>query len=158
MQFPISVIVLILNSSIALKLALLIRFLDSRNNSILCLGMNILRGYRFIFILILQHAIIINAEIISLTLGATAVAGIGAFFGGYKYAKCKFYECCDDAWIPGGVARSRVKMFEPFLTIILELQNEVKSRLYGQHLAEDVVIRAVNAHITKKFVFIFFKK
>ncbi|KAH7696487.1 Torsin family protein [Aphelenchoides avenae] len=85
--------------------------------------------------LILAHVPTVPAEIISLAVGGSAVAALGAFFGGYTYTKCHFYECCNDRWIQDNITAN--------------LRHEVKTKLFGQHLAEEVVLKAVRAHINK---------
>lgn len=83
-----------------------------------------------------------DAELVSLTIGAGAISALGMFisdFGGlYSKAKCKFYECCKEPWIRVNTAKS-VSGFEL----------DVEERLYGQHIAQKTVITAVRAHISK---------
>uniref|UniRef100_A0A915DSY8 Torsin n=1 Tax=Ditylenchus dipsaci TaxID=166011 RepID=A0A915DSY8_9BILA len=91
-----------------------------------------------LLILVNQQLLTADAELISLTTGAIGAGAVGAFsaiFGTYSYIKCKFNECCDDNWIPGNVAH--------------KLQQEVDEKLYGQHIAQETVIRAVRAHVSK---------
>uniref|UniRef100_A0A183CH83 FERM domain-containing protein n=1 Tax=Globodera pallida TaxID=36090 RepID=A0A183CH83_GLOPA len=60
---------------------------------------------------------------------------IGDFGGLYTLTKCKFYECCDRPWINRDVA--------------LRLEPDVEERLYGQHIAQNTVIKALKAHLAK---------
>lgn len=57
--------------------------------------------------LIFAHVPTISAELISLAVGGSAVAALGAFFGGYTYTKCHFYECCNDRWIQDNITASK---------------------------------------------------
>lgn len=48
-----------------------------------------------------------------LSISATIAAGSGILFG-YQYAVCKFYECCDDAYIPQNI-NGRYTNHSPFI-------------------------------------------
>lgn len=89
----------------------------------------------WIFFFLTQVFFASRAEIVTLTTGAIAAGALGSFFSIYAYMKCNYFECCDNKWIT--------------TNIVEVLQNEVKSKLYGQHIAEEIVIRAVNAHVRK---------
>src|SRR6185369_9676830 len=97
------------------------------------------------------HFHLAGTEIISLTTGAASVAILGAGLGAYKYLKCKLYECCDVPWIrqrttPPLSEYTVAFQFSTYLsTIILVLQREVNERLYGQHIAQETVLKAIRA-------------
>ncbi|KAK0092966.1 hypothetical protein PV326_000208, partial [Microctonus aethiopoides] len=65
-----------------------------------------------------------------LSITASIAAGSGILFG-YKYAVCKFYECCDDAYIPQNIN---------------ELEKRLENNLYGQNIAIHSIISALRAH------------
>ncbi|KAL3090901.1 hypothetical protein niasHS_007276 [Heterodera schachtii] len=79
------------------------------------------------------------SELVSLTVGVSAFSALGLFigdFGGlYTLTKCKFYECCDAPWINRDIA--------------MRLEPDVDERLYGQHIAQNTVVRALKAHLAK---------
>ncbi|GLV31594.1 torsin [Carabus blaptoides fortunei] len=52
-----------------------------------------------------------------------------------RYTYCRVAECCNDDWIPGNINALKHKLHE---------------KLYGQHLAEQVVVNALSAHFTEK--------
>ncbi|KAJ8678560.1 hypothetical protein QAD02_014347 [Eretmocerus hayati] len=57
---------------------------------------------------------------------AVGVAVIGYF------NRCKFYECCNDEMIPRNTAR---------------LKQDLQSKLYGQHIAQEIVLSAIHSHV-----------
>ncbi len=61
----------------------------------------------------------------------TAVAG-SAFFAGYDVLKCRFYECCDQRWV------------KPNIT---GLTAALQSKLHGQHLVVNTVVKSVKGHM-----------
>uniref|UniRef100_A0A914L921 Torsin n=2 Tax=Meloidogyne TaxID=189290 RepID=A0A914L921_MELIC len=93
-----------------------------------------------ILFLYTAQLIFVFGEVVTLAVGAGAVSALGMFIGDfagiYSFAKCKFFECCNSPWINKDVAR--------------RLQEEVEERLYGQHIAQKIVINAVRAHISKQ--------
>ncbi|KAL7079747.1 hypothetical protein ACQ4LE_001157 [Meloidogyne hapla] len=98
------------------------------------------KTFMFISFLYFAQLFLVCGEIVSLAVGAGAMSAVGMFIGDfagiYSYAKCKFFECCKSPWINTDVAH--------------RLEEDVEERLYGQHIAQKIVINAVRAHITKK--------
>lgn len=73
-----------------------------------------------------------------LDFGASVGAGLGAVAGiyaGYEYVKCKYKECCSQEWITLNIKG---------------VSEDFSQNLYGQHLAEDIVVRALRAHFRSK--------
>uniref|UniRef100_A0A914GWE8 Torsin-1A C-terminal domain-containing protein n=1 Tax=Globodera rostochiensis TaxID=31243 RepID=A0A914GWE8_GLORO len=107
-----------------------------------------MRGIRFLLLSLLFYSpyffISCGAELVSLTVGVSAFSALGLFigdFGGlYTLTKCKFYECCDRPWINRDVA--------------LRLEPDVEERLYGQHIAQNTVIKALKAHLAKSLGYV----
>ena len=54
-----------------------------------------------------------------------------ALYRGVKDLACQRLECCNQDWRPGNFSR---------------LEADLKSHLVGQHLAQDLVVRAVRGH------------
>lgn len=75
------------------------------------------------------------SEPISLLIGGAAVVAIPLFYGTFRYTKCKVYECCTDDWLKLNTAG---------------LQQTMRKRLYGQHLAQGTVVAAIDAHWNNK--------
>ncbi len=42
-------------------------------------------------------------ELISTSVGVASAVVVSSFFAGYEYFKCKWYECCDNEWIPADI-------------------------------------------------------
>jgi len=102
------------------------------------------------------HFPLAGSEIISLTTGAASAALFGAGLGAYKYLKCKFYECCDVPWIRQRttplLSKCVLSLNSSIQSIYLSssvLQSEVNERLYGQHIAQEIVLKAIRAHMAK---------
>ncbi|XP_043281360.1 torsin-1A-like [Venturia canescens] len=57
--------------------------------------------------------------------------GVGFLYGYRNFIKCKFVECCIDDHIPINVT---------------ELQRQLASRLYGQHIVQETVVRALRGY------------
>ncbi|VDM48600.1 unnamed protein product [Toxocara canis] len=76
-----------------------------------------------------------SAEPISLVVGGGAVAALSFFYGTYQYTKCKFFECCTEEWVNMDTAG---------------LQKTMRLRLYGQHLAQETAVPAIEAHFKNK--------
>ncbi|XP_014227845.1 torsin-1A-like [Trichogramma pretiosum] len=85
------------------------------------------KNYFFILVTILfslvklNHAIILEGALIG------GLVSFGAYFG-----RCKFYECCDDEYIP----RQTFK-----------LKQDLNEKLYGQQIAVDLVFSAIHSHV-----------
>ncbi|XP_008547317.1 torsin-like protein [Microplitis demolitor] len=63
--------------------------------------------------------------------GALIATGAGLYFG-YNKVKCSYYECCNDHYIHYDLTR---------------LDDALEKNLYGQHIAHDVVVSALRAHV-----------
>ncbi|XP_057337618.1 torsin-1A-like [Microplitis mediator] len=63
--------------------------------------------------------------------GALIATGAGLYFGDNK-VKCSDYECCNDHYIDYDLTR---------------LDDALEKNLYGQHIAYDVVVSALRAHV-----------
>jgi hypothetical protein len=101
---------------------------------------------RHIVILFGLVLFIVNTIAEPFTLGVTIASSlaIGAFYGGYNYAKCQLYECCNDRWIVRNFTGISVIIVK--ITVIVGLRSALNSRLYGQHLALQTVVSALRAH------------
>ncbi|KAI6196324.1 putative RNA 3'-terminal phosphate cyclase-like protein [Aphelenchoides besseyi] len=71
-----------------------------------------------------------------LSTGAALISAAGGIIGGYRYVKCKFVECCDDTWI--------------YTNASSNLHQLLDDKLYGQHLAKDIITRSIAAHMQNK--------
>ncbi|KAI6220394.1 Torsin [Aphelenchoides fujianensis] len=78
----------------------------------------------------------VRSELISLTTGAVVAGAAGGILGGYHFVKCKFMECCDAPWIYANTSSN--------------LHGLLEDKLYGQHLAKDLILRSVRAHMQNK--------
>ncbi|KAI1715245.1 torsin domain-containing protein [Ditylenchus destructor] len=76
---------------------------------------------------------IVVAEPVSKVSGAAK--GLSLLWFPYTKVKCMFTECCDESWIHGNIAH--------------KIQREVDDKLYGQHIAQEYVIRGIRAHVSK---------
>ncbi|CAD6222204.1 GSCOCG00000814001-RA-CDS [Cotesia congregata] len=76
----------------------------------------------------------VNCFIDPITGGAIA-AGFGLFLG-FNKIKCSFSECCDKEYIPHDIGR---------------LNEQLEEKLFGQHIAHDVVTSALRAHIRSEY-------
>lgn len=84
---------------------------------------------------IMRLQVMVTAEPISLIAGGAAVGAISLFFGTFQYTKCYFYECCSDNW----AHFNKTGFVE-----------SMRNRLYGQHLAQETVVAALEAHWNNK--------
>lgn len=86
--------------------------------------------------------------------------GIGVLAAGYRKYVCKFSECCNNEHVPINVtgaystqfrsiaptyfqAETTVRLLECFIS---EFQRQLASRLYGQHIAHETVVRAIRGY------------
>lgn len=90
---------------------------------------------RVLLLLVVYVAQVISLEPISLSVMGGAAAVGSLFAGGYKYIKCSAIECCDSYWITKNITR---------------IEEEVRRKLYGQHIAEDSILSQISDHITRK--------
>lgn len=70
---------------------------------------------------------------VSLGVSALGVAG-AALYAGFETLRCSFYECC----------APRAKWIKPNMTA---LDHAITSRVHGQHLVRDVVLKALTSHL-----------
>ncbi|CAD5210402.1 unnamed protein product [Bursaphelenchus xylophilus] len=75
----------------------------------------------------------VSADVISLGVGTAVAGAMGYGIYSFNYIKCKYFECCEAPWIHERITQ--------------RLQREMTSSLYGQHIAIDSVMKAVNAHL-----------
>ncbi|XP_078325224.1 torsin-1A-like [Crassostrea virginica] len=68
------------------------------------------------------------------TFGAIGTAVLAGLYTVYGPVKCQFKECCTSTWINLNSTA---------------LQDELQSKLYGQHLVTDVIIKHLKAHMMK---------
>lgn len=94
-------------------------------------------GARFclLWLFLFQLEVHVTAEPFSFLIGGAAVAGLSIFYGTFRYTKCKFYECCTDDWL---------------LLNKTGLVKVMRQRLYGQHLAQQTVVAAIESHWNNK--------
>ncbi|KAK0395848.1 hypothetical protein QR680_001462 [Steinernema hermaphroditum] len=76
-----------------------------------------------------------SAEPFSLLVGAGTTAIIAGLYGSYSYTKCFLYECCINPWIEPNISGMRAIMKDTF---------------YGQHLAQQTVPTAIQAHLANE--------
>lgn len=86
------------------------------------------------FLLPLHYA---DGELISTSIAAVSAVAVSGFLAGYGYFKCKYYECCEPYWIPDAEN-------------VTGLKEDLHNRLYGQHLVEETVVRALRGHLKNK--------
>nr|XP_034300730.1 torsin-1A-like [Crassostrea gigas] len=67
-------------------------------------------------------------------LGAIGTAVIAGIYTVFTPIKCQFKECCTSKWISLNTTA---------------LQEDLRRRLYGQHLVTDVIIKHLKSHMTK---------
>ncbi|KAB0802881.1 hypothetical protein PPYR_05067 [Photinus pyralis] len=83
-------------------------------------------------LIILQCTVIFCFDPFSI--GSAAVVGIGSYL--YDKTYCKWKECCTDKEIPGNVN---------------QLEALLKSKVYGQHLAEEIIVKALKSHWDERY-------
>ncbi|CAD5211823.1 unnamed protein product [Bursaphelenchus okinawaensis] len=74
------------------------------------------------------------ADFISLSVGTAAAGAMGYGIYSFNYIKCSYFECCEVPWIHD--------------RITYRLRNQMENALYGQHIAIENVLKAVNAHLS----------
>ncbi|VDN60649.1 unnamed protein product [Dracunculus medinensis] len=74
----------------------------------------------------------VYAEPVSLIIGSGAIIAVSLFS---FFSRCAVYECCSEGWIQLRIA---------------DLQNTMQTRLYGQHLAQETVVAAIQSHWNNK--------
>ncbi|KAI6184949.1 Torsin [Aphelenchoides bicaudatus] len=109
----------------------------------------------FCLILLLLISSQVQAELITLTAaGGLFASGVAVFkyvadsavaplhygsdlvYSGFNYLKCHMFECCGEPWIQKGVSNS--------------LREQMNNDLYGQHIAKDIILRSIHAHMEKQ--------
>lgn len=68
----------------------------------------------------------------------------------YFFLKRFVLECCTDDWIPTKFSEGNTNFILIFATSILVLKKDVTKKLYGQHLAEQVVIKSIEIRMKEK--------
>lgn len=90
--------------------------------------------YKVIFFLLLNFFSSTLIECFDpVSLGSAAVVGIGSLV--YEKVYCRWKECCTEKEIPGDINK---------------LENLLKLKVYGQHIAEEVIINALKSHWDEK--------
>ncbi|XP_021934333.1 torsin-1B isoform X2 [Zootermopsis nevadensis] len=84
----------------------------------------------YLLIILIQISSITSFEPFTV-ISASILAG-SAIYGGYNKYVCHFNECCDSSWIPYNFTM---------------LETSLQEHLFGQHLAYNIVVRALKAHI-----------
>ncbi|KAB0802880.1 hypothetical protein PPYR_05066 [Photinus pyralis] len=94
-----------------------------------------MRVYKLIiFLCFILHCTVIGL-LDPFSLGsAAAVLGLGYLI--YDQTYCKWKECCTEKEIPGNIS---------------QLAAVLKSKVYGQHLAEEIIIKALKPHWNEKY-------
>lgn len=79
-------------------------------------------------------------------LTTASLVGLGSIL--YQNTVCKFSECCTEKEVPANFTsklNTHICLICSHL-FVLELEELLSERLYGQHLVQDIVVNALKSH------------
>jgi len=92
-----------------------------------------MNSFQKVFKVIVILSILKNIDCVVPIVGYLGIAAGGLVLSGSKWAYCKKWECCNDKWTNHNVSH---------------LSRAFESELFGQHLVNNIVAKAISAHVS----------